>query len=154
FHLSSQRIRTSRMASLSRAIAIAAEAHQNQLDKSGKAYILHPLRMMFKMTTDEEMMTAILHDVVEDSDWTIEALRAEGFSESVLQAVECLTSRDGETYEQFIARVKENPIAVKVKIADLEDNMDMKRLSQFSDKDIERFKKYHRHWRELKVFNE
>lgn len=142
------------MATLSKAIAIAAQAHQNQLDKSGRAYILHPLRMMFKMTTDEEMMAAILHDVVEDSNWTIEALRAEGFPEAVLEAVESLTNREGETYEQFIARVKENPLAVKVKIADLEDNMDMKRLMQFGDKEIERFRKYHRHWWELKVLNE
>ena len=82
------------MATLSKAIAIAAQAHQNQLDKSGRAYILHPLRMMFKMTTDEEMMAAILHDVVEDSNWTIEALRAEGFPEAVLEAVESLTNRE------------------------------------------------------------
>ncbi len=140
------------MATLGRAIAIAAAAHQAQLDKSGKAYILHPLRMMFKMATDEERMAAILHDVVEDSDWTLDGLRQEGFSEEVLLAVDSLTNRDGENYEQFIERVKQNPLAIRVKIADLEDNMDMQRLSQFGEKEVERLKKYHRHWLELKRF--
>ena len=142
------------MATLGRAIAIAAAAHQQQLDKSGKPYILHPLRMMFRMNTEEEMMTAILHDVVEDSDWTIAGLREVGFSEEVLEAVESLTNRQGETYGQFIERVKQNPLAIRVKIADLEDNMDMKRLSQFSEKEIERLKKYHHHWLRLKGMSE
>ena len=139
------------MATLGRAIAIAAQAHQTQLDKSGKPYILHPLRMMFKMDSEEERITAILHDVVEDTEWTIEALSAEGFSDAILNAVECLTNREGETYQQFIERVKQNPLAIRVKIADLEDNMDMKRLSQFGEKEAERLRKYHRHWVELNV---
>lgn len=138
------------MATLGRAISIAAQAHQEQKDKAGAPYILHPIRMMLRMNSDVEMMAAILHDVVEDTDWTLDGLRQEGFSEEVVQAVECLTHRDGETYDQFLERVTSNPIARKVKLADLEDNMDVKRIQHLVEKDIERIKKYHQHWRALK----
>src|SRR6266567_9334971 len=108
------------MATLAKAIAIAAQAHQAQLDKAGAPYILHPLRMMLRMSSETEMMAAILHDVVEDTDWTLDGLRQAGFSDEVVQAVECLTHREHETYDEFIAfiaRVRTNPIATKVKLA-------------------------------------
>jgi len=90
---------------LAKAIAIAAQAHQAQahqaqLDKAGAPYILHPLRMMLRMSSETEMMAAILHDVVEDTDWTLDGLRQAGFSDEVVQAVECLTHREHETYDE------------------------------------------------------
>lgn len=133
-------------ATLEDAIAIAAQAHKGQTDKAGSTYILHPIRMMMKMKTESEMMTAILHDVVEDTDWTIEKLRTQGFSEEVLAALECVTNREGEDYDQFIERAGTNPIARKVKIADLEDNMDVKRLETLTDKDATRIAKYLQAW--------
>ena len=138
------------MATLGKAIAIAAQAHQDQDDKAGAPYILHPLRMMLRMSSETEMMAAILHDVVEDTDWTLDKLRQAGFSEEVVQAVECLTQRDHETYDEFITRVRTNAIASKVKLADLEDNMDMRRLRTLTAKDAERLHKYHRAWLALR----
>ena len=123
------------IATLEDAILIAAEAHKGQTDKAGACYILHPLRMMMKMKTEAEMMTAILHDVIEDSVWTIEKLRDAGFPEEVLKAVEGVTNREGESYEQFIERAGRNPIARQVKIADLEDNMNMQRIKEIKPKD-------------------
>ena len=138
------------MATLAKAIAIAAQAHQEQLDKAGAPYILHPLRMMLRMSSETEMTAAILHDVVEDTAWTLDQLRQAGFSAEVVQAVECLTHRDQETYEAFITRVRTNTVASKVKLADLEDNMDMRRLSTLTDKDTQRLHKYHRAWLALR----
>jgi (p)ppGpp synthase/HD superfamily hydrolase len=132
------------MATLGRAIAIAAQAHQEQRDKAGAPYILHPLRMMARMSTEAEMIAAVLHDLVEDTEWTIDLLRAEGFGAEVLAAIECLTRRDDESYNEFIERARTNPIACRVKLADLEDNMDLRRIAQVTDRDLERLRKYHR----------
>jgi len=137
------------MATLERAILIASQAHLGQRDKAGAPYILHPLRMMMRMESEAAMIAAVLHDVVEDSDWTLEQLRGEGFSEEVLQAVDCLTSREGETYDEFITRVRSSAIARQVKIADLEDNMNVKRIGEITPKDLARVEKYHRAWRAL-----
>ena len=137
------------MSTLARAIAVAAQAHIDQQDKSGAPYILHPLRMMLRMDTEPEMMVAVLHDVVEDTDWSIDKLRSEGFPEVVLTAVESVTHRAGESYDAFVARAAANPIARKVKLADLEDNMDVKRIDDLADRDLERIRKYHRAWRIL-----
>lgn len=108
---------------LDMAILTAVEAHHGQVDKSGVAYILHPLRVMFEMDTDEEMMVAVMHDVVEDTDYSPEGLRNRGFSERVIQAIMALTRMEGESYSEFIARVCRDPLARKVKLADVEDNM-------------------------------
>jgi len=137
------------MATLEKAIAIAARAHQGQKDKAGHPYILHPLRLMLRMESEAAMIAAVLHDVVEDTDVTIDHLREAGFSEEVLQAVECLTHRDGESYDAFITRVQISPIACQVKIADLEDNMNIKRIGAMTPKDLARIEKYHRAWRAL-----
>jgi (p)ppGpp synthase/HD superfamily hydrolase len=142
------------MATLGKAIAIAAQAHQEQYDKAGAPYILHPLRLMLRMRSEMEMMAAILHDVVEDSDWTLDKLRQAGFPDEVVQAVECLTHRDGETYEEFIERVRVNAIARKVKLADLEDNMDIRRLSAVTERDTQRLHKYHAAWVSLRQAGE
>ena len=138
---------------LSKAIAIAAQAHLNDVDKGGNAYILHPLRLMSHMHTDEEKMTAVLHDVVEDhfhEGWTFDRLLSEGIPQTVVDALKCVTkTHEDEDYTAFIHRAAANPIAKKVKIADLEDNMNMLRFKTLSDKDLERLKKYHLHWNML-----
>ena len=137
------------MATVERAVQIAAQAHQGQRDKAGAPYLLHPLRMMLRMESEAAMMAAVLHDVVEDSDWTLDQLRAEGFSEEVLQAVECLTHQAGESYDEFVTRVQSNAIARQVKLADLEDNMNIRRMAEITPKDLARLEKYHRAWRTL-----
>ncbi|TAE24721.1 MAG: HD domain-containing protein [Candidatus Kapaibacterium sp.] len=140
------------MPTLAHAIALAAEAHKHQKDRAGAAYILHPLRLMFKMNDENAMMAAVLHDVVEDTEWTLDDLREEGFSDEVLSAVDCLTQRKNEPYNALIQRAKQNPIALRVKIADLEDNMDIKRLKTMNAYDADRLEKYHAAWRELTAF--
>src|SRR5215469_14471918 len=115
------------MSNLERAIAIAVEAHKGQKDKSGAPYILHPLRVMGRVNSNVEKIVAILHDVVEDTKWTFDDLRREGFSESIIQSIDCVTKREGEAYEDFVKRSASNPLAKRVKIADLEDNMDLRR---------------------------
>lgn len=134
---------------IEKAIRIATEAHQGQRDKSGAPYILHPLRLMARMETPEAQMAAVLHDVVEDSAWTLEALRREGFPEEVVAAVEYLTRRTEETYEAFIERAAQHPLARQVKRADLEDNMDVRRLGRLTGKDFARLERYLHAWRRL-----
>ena len=128
---------------LGRAARIAAVAHEHQVDKVGEAYILHPLRLMSRAQTDDERIVAFLHDVVEDSDWTLEALVAEGFPPHIVDAIGCLTSCKGESYDDFISRVLASPLAARIKLLDIEDNMDMTRLGELTDKDLERLRKYH-----------
>jgi (p)ppGpp synthase/HD superfamily hydrolase len=130
------------MSMLERAIEIALKAHRAQVDKAGEPYILHPLRVMLRLNSSEERQVGILHDVVEDSDWTIEQLGMEGFSENVVAAVEALTRRDGEDYFDFIRRAANHSLARKVKKADLLDNMDLKRIMSPSNRDFERLKRY------------
>jgi (p)ppGpp synthase/HD superfamily hydrolase len=142
------------MATVERAIQIAVEAHRGQKDKTGAPYILHPLRVMLHMTTDLEMMAAVLHDVVEDSDWTLLDLDQEGFSVDVVQLIDTLSRRQEESYEEFIHRIKQNPAAIGIKLVDLEDNMNLKRLESLNDHDIARMKKYHRAWRYLKGYQD
>ncbi len=137
------------MATLERAILIAAQAHEGQKDKAGAPYILHPLRMMMRMESETAMIAAVLHDVVEDSNWTLDQLRVEGFSDEVLRAVECLTRKNDESYDQFVARVQTNVVATQVKIADLEDNMNVERIGDLKPNDLTRIEKYHRAWRAL-----
>jgi (p)ppGpp synthase/HD superfamily hydrolase len=132
------------MATLERAIEIAARAHSGQVDKAGEPYVLHPLRMMLAVTMPEARMAAVLHDVVEDTAVTLEELRGEGFPEAVLEAVEALTKRDSEDYEAFIRRVAPNPIAREVKLADLRDNSDLSRIAEPTERDRERIRKYQR----------
>ncbi len=138
------------MATLERAIEIATEAHRGQLDKAGNEYIGHPLRVMAMGKTTEEKIVGILHDVVEDSSWTFERLAAEGFSAPIIEALRCLTKQpDSEPYDKYIARIKHNPLAVAVKLNDLTDNMDIRRLPYLSDKDVKRLKKYLKAYKQL-----
>ena len=129
---------------LERAIAIAAAAHAGQLDKGGAPYILHPLKVMLRMTTLEERIVAVLHDVVEDCDISLDDLRKEGFSEEVLTAIQSVTKVPGESYEDFVERAAQNPIGRVVKLADLEENSDLSRIASPSWEDLERIEKYRR----------
>ncbi len=137
------------MSKLEEAIILAAQAHKGQRDKYGSPYILHPLRVMARVKTEAEMTVAVLHDTVEDSEWTLDALREAGFSDAIVEAVDCLTKRDGESYDSLIERARRNPLARRVKIADLEDNMDVRRIPEVTAKDAERLAKYRRAWQTL-----
>lgn len=135
---------------LQKAIQIATEAHKGQLDKSGKEYIGHPLRVMEMGKTQEEKIVGALHDVVEDTPWTFEMLEAEGFGPEIIAALRCVTkTSENENYDDFIERVKKNQLAVAVKINDLTDNMDIRRLPYLSDKDVKRLKKYLKAYKRL-----
>ncbi|MGE8175046.1 HD domain-containing protein [Pseudomonas fluorescens] len=129
---------------LERAIAIAAAAHEGQVDKGGSPYILHPLKVMLRVDTLEERIVAVLHDVVEDCGISLDDLRQEGFSETVLAAIESVTKLSGESYELFVERAAQNPIGRVVKLADLEENSDLSRIAQPSWEDLERIEKYRR----------
>ncbi len=137
------------MADLEEAIRIAVEAHRGQTDKAGTPYILHPLRVMLRMQTDAERMAAVLHDVVEDTDWTLQRLREAGFPGPVVEAVDHVTRRQDESYEEFTERAGRHPVARRVKVADLEDNMDVRRIGAVTPDDAERLGRYHRAWRRL-----
>jgi len=130
------------MSTLERAIGIAAKEHAGQTDKAGAPYILHPLRMMLRLSTADERITAVLHDVVEDCGVSFDALRAEGFSEIVIQAIDSVTKRDGESYESYVLRAASHPIGRRVKLADLEDNSDLSRIANPTARDYERTEKY------------
>ena len=141
---------THTMSKLQRAIEIATLAHQGQVDKSGKEYIGHPLRVMEMGKTENEKIVGVLHDVIEDTSWTFEALAQEGFSKEVIDALRCVTKlSENENYDDFIERVRKNPLAVAVKINDLTDNMDIRRLPYLSDKDVKRLKKYLKAYKRL-----
>ena len=126
------------------AIALAARAHAGRLDKAGVPYIFHPIRVMLRMTTDDERIAAVLHDVVEDCGWTLEQLASEGFSSIVIEAVDALTKRPGEDYEAFVLRAAANAIARKVKLADLADNSDPQRSVDHTERGRARLERYRR----------
>jgi (p)ppGpp synthase/HD superfamily hydrolase len=128
------------------AIELALKAHRGQKDKYEQAYILHPLRLMVKMSSDDERMVAALHDVVEDSGTTLDDLRQLGYSPEVVAGVEAMTKREGEAYMDAIKRAKANPLARRVKLADLEDNMDVRRMDKVGDNERERLAKYLKAW--------
>jgi (p)ppGpp synthase/HD superfamily hydrolase len=137
------------MPTIEDAIVFATEAHRGQVDRAGNPYILHPLRLMCNVNSDTERFIALLHDVIEDTDYTVDDLRQRGYSEEIVEAVDCLTRRNDETYEEFIQRIKPNPLARRVKLADLRDNMDIRRLGLLQDKDLERLQRYQNAWFEL-----
>lgn len=132
------------MTNIDKAIALACEAHAGQLDKSGQPYILHPLRVMLKFKSEDERIVSILHDVVEDGNFSPDDLRRFGFTKDIINAVACLTKKPDEPYEDFIARLSLNELARKVKIEDIKDNLDVTRLDNLSDKDLSRIAKYHK----------
>ena len=128
---------------INKAISIAAKAHDGQLDKAGKPYIYHPLRVMLYAEGDEKVKcTAVLHDVLEDSCITEADLMAEGFDEEIITALKFLTHSDDEDYMEYVSRLKSNPVAKAVKLADLKDNMDMSRIENPTERDFLRLEKY------------
>ncbi|RTE02446.1 HD domain-containing protein [Paenibacillus whitsoniae] len=130
------------MSLLTKAILLAAKAHDGQEDKGGQPYILHPIRLASRAKSEEDAIVAVLHDVVEDSNITLFDLQKEGFSPSVIDALDCLTRRADESYDAFIERVKLNPLATRVKLLDLEDNSDVNRIPNPTKQDYERIDKY------------
>jgi hypothetical protein len=138
---------------LEKAIQIAVSAHKEQVDKSEQPYILHLIRVMDAGETEQEKICGILHDLVEDTDWTFEKLENEGFSEEIISALKCVTKQENEDYAAFIGRVKTNPLAIKVKLNDLRDNMDITRLFYITEKDRERLNKYLKAYQELKCIS-
>ena len=134
---------------LTRAIHIATEAHKEQKNKVGKPYITHVMRVMERCKSDDEKIVAVLHDVVEDTSTTHDDLRKEGFNEKVLSAIDAITQRKKESKTAYIERVKKNSLATRVKLNDLEDNMDVRRLPKITERDVKRLNKYLRTYRKL-----
>lgn len=126
---------------LTMAIDIAVKAHRGQVDKNKEPYILHPLAVMGMMDTHEEKIVAVLHDVIEDTNVTIMDLTFKGFGGNIMSAIEAITKRDTETYFEYIHRVKKNPLATKVKLADLKHNSLLERQFEKSGMLIERYLK-------------
>ena len=137
------------MSDLQRAIEIAVTAHKDQVRKDGSPYVLHPLRLMMSVNSVEEKIVAILHDVVEDTDVTMQQIEDEGFSKEVLAALRLVTHDTSTSYEDYIANIKGNPIARVVKLADLRDNTNVFEIPTLSDKDLQRLEKYHRAYKTL-----
>ena len=137
------------MSNLEKALEIALKAHQGQIDRYGEPYILHPLRVMARVRTREEKIVALLHDVIEDSSMTIEQLKHEGFTSVILDSVQALTKNPGEDYMDYIQRTEETNLSISVKIADLEDNMDLSRCNQLKLEDLKRMNKYLKAWKYL-----
>lgn len=137
---------------LASAIGFAAIVHAAQRDKGGKAYILHPLRVMFRVGTDDEELAAIavLHDSIEDSDHTVESLLDKGFSSRIIAALDLLTHKDGQSYDEYIRLIATNHDALRVKLADLEENTCVTRLKGITEKDFARMQKYHKAYTYLK----
>ena len=135
---------------LAKAIEIALEAHKDATDKAGMPYAGHVMRVMQAGRTHDEKIVGVLHDLVEDTDWTFDKLLEEGFPTYIVDALQCVTKiSEDEPYEAFIQRVKSNPLAVAVKINDLTDNMDIRRLSTLTDADVQRLRKYLKAYQEL-----
>jgi len=134
---------------IEKSLEIALKAYTGQTDKAGKTYILHPLRLMAKMDTEDEMAVALLHDVIEDSDYTAEDLLENGIPAYVVNAVQYLTKNTGENYNAFIERVLQNKLAAKIKKVDIEDNINILRLNSVTQKDLERISKYHKAWHKI-----
>ena len=133
------------MSTLERAIVIAANGHAGATDKGGAPYILHPLRMMLNLSSPDERIVAVLHDACEDCEgWTLDRLKDEGFPAHIIAALDSVTKRDGEDYEDLARRAAANPIGRRVKLADLADNCDLSRISMPTEKDFARIEKYRR----------
>lgn len=139
---------------LAKAIALASEKHMGQFDKGGMPYILHPLKVMYYLRSDdlELMSIAVMHDLIEDTDVTFADLKAMGFSERVIKAIKLLTKMPGCTHREYVIGIKTNIDAIKVKLADLRHNSDIRRLKGITDKDVARLKKYNEMFLELRAY--
>ncbi len=124
------------------ALLMAVKAHKGQVDKGGNPYILHPIAVSNMMQSKEEKIVAILHDIVEDTDIFLSDLSEAGFSDEIVNAIDCITRRKEEAYITYLNRVKENKISKSVKRADLKHNMDLSRIKNPTKKDFDRVKRY------------
>lgn len=124
------------------ALKIATEAHKGQVDKAGVPYINHPLTVASLVDTEEEKIVALLHDTIEDTNITEQDLLNYGFSNKIVEAVKLLTHNKNVPYMDYIAKIKDNKLARKVKIADLTHNSDLSRLKEITEKDKKRYEKY------------
>ena len=134
-------------------IVIATNAHAGQFDRGGNPYILHPLRVMSYLKTDDEelMCIALAHDVIEDTSVTYHDLREAGMTERIIAGIRSLTKQPGQTYEEYKAGVFANVDAMRVKMSDLRHNTDIRRLKGVTEKDIARMAKYHQFYMEIKA---
>lgn len=133
-----------------KALRLAVHAHAGHVDRAGKPYLLHVLQVVGGCRDDLMAATvAALHDVVEDSTLTLRDLKEQGFPQAVVDAVDALTRREGEAYEDCIERVAKSALATKVKRADLESNLDVRRLTQVSTADTGRLERYRKAWERL-----
>ncbi|MDP8162561.1 guanosine-3',5'-bis(diphosphate) 3'-pyrophosphohydrolase [Pasteurella skyensis] len=126
---------------LLRAFLIALNAHKGQFDKAGKPYITHPIRVMFGVKGYKEKIVALLHDVVEDSDYTLRYLE-NYFDKDIIKAVDLVTKKEAQEYREYLSQLKENKISKAVKLSDLRDNMNLKRIKNITQKDLDRLEKY------------
>ena len=138
------------MSDLSTAVEIAAKAHRGQTRKNGSPYVLHPLRVMMRQDSEEAMIVGVLHDVVEDTDVTLADLEDAGFAPAVTEALGLLTHRDEVPYEDYVEAIAPNALARAVKLADLEDNMNLREIPEVTEKDLARAEKYPRAWTRLR----
>lgn len=138
---------------LNRMLVLATSRHAGQFDRGGNPYILHPLKVMYYLKTDDEELQciALAHDLVEDTGTTYAELREIGFTDRIIDGIAALTKVPGETYDEYKVRVKANPDAVRVKMCDLRHNTDVRRLKGVTEKDLARMEKYHRFFMELKL---
>ena len=134
---------------LKHAIFIAVKAHNKQLDRSDQPYIGHLFRVMNAGQTLEEKVVGILHDLIEDTQLRLVDLTNEGFSEEIIDAVHALSKLENEDYEHYLQRVKKNDLAVSVKLNDLSDNMDIRRLKELTYDDVVRMRKYLNAYKQL-----
>jgi (p)ppGpp synthase/HD superfamily hydrolase len=125
-----------------KALALCFEAHKEQKDKSGLPYVFHPFHLAEQMETEETIIVALLHDLVEDTDYTLDDLRKMGFSQEVVGAIGLMTHADAVPYMDYVAKIKENPLAKAVKLADLRHNSDLTRLNSVDQKALDRREKY------------
>ena len=128
---------------------ICVDAHKGQKDKAGEDYYHHPLRVAEKCQSISAKVVALLHDTIEDTEVTVETLQKEGFSQELFDGGLSVPKREGESYEDFVRRAAENPLGKEVKKADLEDNMDIRRLKEITEEDVARLRKYLCAWQYL-----
>ena len=125
-----------------KAMRLMFEAHKDAWDKSGVPYVFHPFHVAEQMDDEASTIVALLHDVVEDTDYTLDDLREMGFSEEVCDALDCMTPRKGVPYMDYIMKIRQNPLATKVKLADLAHNSDRTRFDRMTEQDYRREEKY------------
>lgn len=137
---------------LSKMLVLATTKHDGQFDKGGNPYILHPLRVMYCMKTDDEELNCIAlgHDLVEDTDVTYSLLRSMGFTDRIVEGIRCMTKLPGEDYDDAMKRITSNKDSIKVKMQDLRHNSDIRRLKGVTEKDVARIAKYHKMYMTLK----